>query len=50
MLKDVYREAETRMKGAVHALEDDLAGIRTGRAHPALVEKFRWNIMVYQPL
>jgi ribosome recycling factor len=39
MLKDVYREAETRMKGAIHALEDDLAGIRTGRAHPALVEK-----------
>jgi len=39
MLKDVYQDAETRMKGAVQALEDDLAGIRTGRAHPALVEK-----------
>ena len=39
MLKEVYKEAETRMKGAVQALEDDLAGIRTGRAHPALVEK-----------
>ena len=39
MLKEVYQEAETRMKGAIHALEDDLAGIRTGRAHPALVEK-----------
>ena len=39
MLKEVYKEAETRMKGAIQALEDDLAGIRTGRAHPALVEK-----------
>ena len=39
MLKEVYKEAENRMKGAVQALEDDLAGIRTGRAHPALVER-----------
>ncbi len=41
MLKDVYREAEERMKGALQSLEDDLAGIRTGRAHPALVEKIQ---------
>jgi ribosome recycling factor len=41
MLKDIYREAETRMKGAVQALEDDLAGIRTGRASPALVERLQ---------
>lgn len=39
MLKDLYKEAESRMQGAVQALEDDLAGIRTGRAAPALVEK-----------
>ena len=39
MLKEVYKEAETRMKGAIQSLEEDLAGIRTGRAHPALVEK-----------
>jgi len=39
MLKDIYKETETRMKGAIQSLEDDLAGIRTGRAHPALVEK-----------
>lgn len=39
MLKDIYREAETRMKRAVQALEEDLAGIRTGRANPALVER-----------
>ena len=39
MLKDIYKEAENRMKGAVQALEEDLAGIRTGRASPALVER-----------
>lgn len=43
MLKDVYKEAEDRMKGAIQALDDDLAGIRTGRAHPALVEKLPVN-------
>ncbi len=41
MLKDIYRESENRMKGAVEALEDDLAGIRTGRATPALVERLQ---------
>jgi ribosome recycling factor len=39
MLKDVYKETEERMRGAIQSLEEDLAGIRTGRAHPALVEK-----------
>jgi ribosome recycling factor len=39
MLKDVYNEAEARMKGAVQALEEDLGGIRTGRASPALIER-----------
>lgn len=39
MLKDIYHEAESRMKGAISALEEDLAGIRTGRASPALIEK-----------
>lgn len=39
MIKDILKEAETRMHAAVQALGDDLAGIRTGRASPALVEK-----------
>ena len=39
MLKDIYSDTETRMKGAIQALEEDLAGIRTGRASPALIEK-----------
>ena len=41
MLKDIYKDAESRMKGAVQALEDDLAGIRTGRASPALIERLQ---------
>jgi ribosome recycling factor len=41
MLKDVYSEAESRMQGAVQALEEDLSGIRTGRASPALVERLQ---------
>lgn len=39
MLKEIYQEAENRMKGAIQSLEDDLAGIRTGRANPSLVER-----------
>ncbi|MDT8898463.1 MAG: ribosome recycling factor [Thermanaerothrix sp.] len=39
MIKDALKEAETRMKGALQTLEEDLAGIRTGRATPALIEK-----------
>ena len=42
---DVYKEAETRMDGSIQALEDDLASIRTGRAHPGLVEKL--NVEYY---
>ncbi len=36
---EVLKDAEARMKGAIKALEEDLATIRTGRASPALVEK-----------
>ncbi|MCC7206772.1 MAG: ribosome recycling factor [Anaerolineae bacterium] len=39
MINDILKDAEGRMKGAVHALQEDLNGIRTGRANPALVEK-----------
>jgi ribosome recycling factor len=41
MLKELQKEAESRMKSAIQVLEEDLAGIRTGRAHPALVEKLQ---------
>ena len=39
MIKDALTEAENHMKGAIHALEDNLATVRTGRASPALVER-----------
>lgn len=39
MIGDLLKGAEDNMKAAIQALEDDLAGIRTGRATPALVEK-----------
>ena len=39
MIKDLVNDAEKRMRSAIRSLEDDLAGVRTGRASPALVEK-----------
>jgi len=39
MINEAIQDAEKRMKSALQALEDDLAGIRTGRASPALIEK-----------
>jgi len=39
VIKESLKEAETRMKGAIQNLEEDLSGIRTGRAAPALVER-----------
>jgi ribosome recycling factor len=39
MIKDLLKDADNRMKGAIQALEEDLAVIRTGRANPGLVEK-----------
>jgi ribosome recycling factor len=41
MLKDLYKDAETRMKSAIHSLEEELGGVRTGRASPALVERLQ---------
>lgn len=39
MIKETVKDAEHHMKGALNSLEEDLTGIRTGRATPALVEK-----------
>jgi len=38
-IKSLLKDADTRMNGAIQSLVDDLNGIRTGRASPALVEK-----------
>lgn len=39
MIKDTLREAAERIKAALDLLEEDLSGIRTGRASPTLVER-----------
>lgn len=39
MISEVQKDAEQRMKSALQVLEEDLAGLRTGRASTALVEK-----------
>jgi ribosome recycling factor len=41
VVKESIKEAEIRMKGAIQSLEEDLNGIRTGRASPALVERLQ---------
>ncbi len=44
MIEDIMKETAGRMEKAVEVLRDDLAGIRTGRASPRLVE----HVMVEQ--
>lgn len=39
MIKDTIREAALRMQNALDVLDEDLIGIRTGRASPGLVER-----------
>ena len=39
MIKDILREAAERMQSALDTLEEELSGIRTGRASPALIER-----------
>lgn len=39
MVNDILKDADTRMKAAVSVLEEDLMGMRTGRASTGLVEK-----------
>jgi ribosome recycling factor len=41
MIDDVLADAKTRMGKAVEALRKELTTIRTGRAHPGLVEHLR---------
>jgi ribosome recycling factor len=41
VVKELLKDAETRMHAAIQTLHDDLSHIRTGRATPALVEKLQ---------
>ncbi len=38
MINDIKKDAETRMKKSVDALKTELTKLRTGRAHPSLLE------------
>ena len=39
MIKEALHDAERRMRSSILSLQEDLSGIRTGRANPGLVEK-----------
>lgn len=38
MIKEAVQDADRRMRSAIQSLQDDLSGIRTGRANPGLLE------------
>lgn len=39
MIADIKKDAEQRMKKSIEALRNDLTKIRTGRAHPSLLDQ-----------
>src|SRR5690625_2653292 len=41
MLNEIKKDADARMKKSVASLQSELAKIRTGRAHPSLLEHIR---------
>ena len=43
-IEEIEKQCEERMKKALEATVSDLAGIRTGRASPALVEKIEVDV------
>lgn len=45
MIEDIKKDAATRMKKSVEALRNDLRKVRTGRAHPSLLESL--NVEYY---
>lgn len=38
MINDIQKDAETRMKKSIEALRHELAKLRTGRAHPSILD------------
>jgi len=38
MLKDIYKDAESRMQKAVEAINRELTGVRTGKASPKMLD------------
>ena len=42
--EDILFDADARMEKAIHVLKTSLAGIRTGRANPGLVDTLRVEV------
>ena len=41
MIDDILKDAKTRMGKSADSLDNDLARMRTGRAHPSLLENVK---------
>jgi len=41
MLENIYKETKEKMEKSIHFLIEELKGIRTGKAHPGLVENIQ---------
>lgn len=41
MIGDIRKDAESRMRKSIEALKQELAKLRTGRAHPSLLEHIK---------
>ena len=41
MMEEIVQDAEDRMSKALDFMRDEFRGMRTGRAHPGLVESIR---------
>lgn len=41
MVEDIYKDAKTKMEKTVAAIKQELAKIRTGRAHPSLMDHIK---------
>ncbi len=41
MIDEIKKDASSRMDKSLHSLEEDLAKVRTGRAHPSLLDHLR---------
>ncbi|MEM7027788.1 MAG: ribosome recycling factor, partial [Pseudomonadota bacterium] len=45
MINDILKDAKSRMQKSIESLSDEMAKIRTGRAHPSLLEHI--NVSYY---
>ena len=43
MVEDIIKDAKSRMMKSIESLKSEMAKIRTGRAHPSLLEHIKIN-------